>query len=47
MQDYKGLTPLHYAVMRGRFDATEILLHYGADPAASDSEGKTPTLTST
>jgi len=40
VKDYKGLMPLHYAVMRGRLDAAEILLHYGADPTASDSEGK-------
>ena len=37
-----GGTPLHYAVQMNRADLVAILLKYGADPYAKDSNFKTP-----
>jgi ankyrin repeat protein len=42
VQNDKGQTPLHNAVMRKRVDAVKVLLQHGADPTIQDNEGKTP-----
>jgi ankyrin repeat protein len=36
------LTPLHFAVARGRHDILSLLLELGADPEATDAAGQTP-----
>ncbi len=37
-----GMTPLHYAALRGLSDAADELLTKGADPAARSASGQTP-----
>ena len=41
-KDALGVTPLHYAAMRGRDEAVRMLLASGADPDARDQWGRTP-----
>ncbi|GFG32134.1 hypothetical protein Cfor_06897 [Coptotermes formosanus] len=38
----KGTTPLHVAAKAGQVSQAELLVVYGADPGAEDSQGKTP-----
>jgi ankyrin repeat protein len=38
----KGTTPLHVAAKAGQLSQAELLVVYGADPGAEDSQGKTP-----
>ena len=40
--DCKERTPLHYACMRGRVEAVKLLLEFGADESARDTDGNTP-----
>lgn len=35
-------TPLHYAAKRGQLECVRLLLKYGANPNAKDSDGYTP-----
>lgn len=37
-----GLTPVHFAVSRKRYDILELLIELGADPDAPDQHGQTP-----
>jgi ankyrin repeat protein len=41
-QDNKGLTPIHWAVLKGREGLARFLLENGADPATQDNDGSTP-----
>jgi ankyrin repeat protein len=38
----KRWSPVHYAAVRSRLEALEIMLEFGADPSLKDSHGKTP-----
>jgi hypothetical protein len=38
----KGTTPLHVAAKAGQVSQAELLVVYGADPGAEDSQAKTP-----
>lgn len=40
--DYKGWTPLHWAVSHGNIEAAKYLLKNGADPNLQSQDGKTP-----
>ncbi|KAK3229633.1 hypothetical protein Dsin_001514 [Dipteronia sinensis] len=42
MRDSEGRTPLHWAVDRGHFHITEVLLSRKSDVNAKDNEGQTP-----
>jgi hypothetical protein len=44
VQDAKGKTMLHAAVMMNKLESVKILLDYGADPSARDIAGQTPLL---
>ncbi|GKF62211.1 ADP-ribosylation factor GTPase-activating protein AGD3-like protein, partial [Tanacetum coccineum] len=35
-------TPLHHSIIRGRLAIAKLLLSRGANPLATDAEGKTP-----
>jgi ankyrin repeat protein len=37
-----GRTPLHEAVVKGRFEVVELLLARGADPRIADNKGHIP-----
>jgi len=41
-RDFKGRTPLHYAVSENHADTVKILLSFGGQSHARDTEGKTP-----
>ena len=41
-QDGEGATPLHYAARRGNLKAAELLIAFGADVLAFDSDQSTP-----
>jgi ankyrin repeat protein len=41
-RDADGNTALHVAVASGQFDATRVLLDFGADPNADNDCGETP-----
>ena len=40
--DFKGTTPLHYAVLGGSQSTVQTLLELGADPLTCNADGKTP-----
>ncbi|XP_011623418.1 ADP-ribosylation factor GTPase-activating protein AGD3 isoform X1 [Amborella trichopoda] len=42
VQDWKGWTPLHHCLLKGRNMFAKLLLSRGANPRATDREGKTP-----
>jgi ankyrin repeat protein len=42
VEQEKGTTPLHVAAKAGQVSQAELLVVYGADPGAEDSQGKTP-----
>jgi hypothetical protein len=42
VQDYGGVTPLHFAVEGCNVDVARILLYHGADPTIRDNKGRTP-----
>ena len=37
----KQWSPMHYAAIRSRLDALEIMLEFGADPSLKDTQGST------
>ncbi|CAB0042506.1 unnamed protein product [Trichogramma brassicae] len=41
-RDYRGRTPLHYAIISGNKDSIKLLLRNGADPNSADNWGNTP-----
>lgn len=43
-RDREGFTPLHWAVKRGKVEAAQALLQFGADVNAPDSDGDTPLI---
>lgn len=40
--DKRGQTALHYSARAGQFEASAVLLKFGADPRALDIQGRTP-----
>jgi len=42
LRDSRGQTPLHRAAGAGHLEATELLLHHGADPNAQGPCGEAP-----
>ncbi|CAB0033845.1 unnamed protein product [Trichogramma brassicae] len=42
VQDNLGNTPLHYALMEGHWDVSELFLKRGADPNLTNKQGSTP-----
>ena len=41
-QDCYGMTPLHYAVRSGNYDAVQVLLEAGANPNIENQDGSIP-----
>ncbi|MFD1246039.1 ankyrin repeat domain-containing protein [Paralysiella testudinis] len=41
-QDCYGMTPLHYAVRSGNYEAVKVLLEAGANPNISNQDGSNP-----